>query len=136
MTLDLVLAGERYPVNESLLAENASLFMQRPDLFAPSYHIRASVHPAAVRLLVDALEGRAIAITDENFCGLSRLCGEFGVSELSAALARFRDSPAFRDRSGEDAALRLAVIEERLAQQSEMLERLAGGAPAAADAEP
>jgi hypothetical protein len=130
MTIDLVLAGERYPVDENLLAENASLFTQRPDLFAPSYHIRASVHPNTVRLFVNALEGRTIEVTNENFSGLSRLCGEFEVPELSAKLARFRESPVFRDHSAEDAILRLAIIEERLAQQSQLIERLGRAGPA------
>jgi hypothetical protein len=106
--------GETVEVPFRRVVSQCNVFEDSRLLAAP-YLVRSSVSRAIFQEFVAAIEGKAIAITNKNFEGLSQLSAEFGFEALSEKLSEFRASPAFEPVKLNDEAafsLRIVALEE------------------------
>jgi hypothetical protein len=66
-----------------------NLFRNNPRRRVSPYRVQSRVSLSIFREFISALEGNSVKITSINFAGLTRLCEEFGFTELSSKLSRF-----------------------------------------------
>jgi hypothetical protein len=104
----LLLGVTAFTVARRALILNCDLFEANPGLASAPYRIQSPVPESAVRLLIDAIEGRAITIDASNADFLSMLSEEFGYRALTSTVTSVQ---AARDHA---LRARIAALEERV----------------------
>jgi hypothetical protein len=118
-TVSLVHPQQTFQVLEKLLVQKCGLFMEDPIVVASPYTVKSKVSQSDFRTFVSALEGAPVAITNDNFGGLSGLCEEFHFGALAERLSQFRES----DDLKEDLMLKDLEARKRLSALEEQMQR-------------
>jgi hypothetical protein len=79
----LVLNGKRISVSMVMLVARCQLFQARPELLSKPYNVESGVSLDSLRVLLDALDGVVVEISDANVRDLSLLCDEFKFTALA-----------------------------------------------------
>jgi hypothetical protein len=117
--LALVHPQETFQVSARLLVQKCDLFCNDLSLLVSPYNLKSLVPLSDFHDFVSALDGAEIAINNNNFRALSRLCEEFGFAEFSARVSEFRNSSEFKEIPMlEDSEVRvlLSALEVRIRQ--------------------
>jgi hypothetical protein len=107
-------------VSGRTLVRKSDLFADNLRLTDSPYTLKSQVSLADFREFVAALEGKTVTITNDNLCGLSRLCDEFRFQEFMTQLSQFRESGDSKEE-----AVRLSALEERLYRLEALVEGVA-----------
>jgi hypothetical protein len=117
-TVTLVLGEATFTADSEAIGRACAMFAAGG---SPSrYRVQSQVPVGLFRSFLEAVKGKDIEITSENFSGLSHLCAVFGFWSLSSKLSAFRDSPSFKDSADEEARSRISALEERDSQQERL----------------
>jgi hypothetical protein len=89
-TLTLIHPEETFTIPVLEVINKCSLFAKNPELLNSPYRVQSSISLSTFREFVSGLEGNSMNITNTNSIGLESLCEEFGFSELSLKLSKFK----------------------------------------------
>jgi uncharacterized coiled-coil protein SlyX len=124
-SVTLILGRATFSVGRRLLVGNCDLFGNNPLLTTSPYSVKSPVPLDVFREFIEAIEDKAVDVTNQNVSGLSQLCNEFGFQRLLSKISSFRASPEFKDSADAEARSRILALEERVLQQEETLEAIA-----------
>jgi hypothetical protein len=109
----LTLGGAAFSLGHRALVAKCNLFASNPTLAASPYRVRSPVPLCVFRQFLEAIEDKAVEVTNEHISSISQLCAEFGFHSFSSRLSAFRDSSACTDSADAEARSRISALEER-----------------------
>jgi hypothetical protein len=87
MTTQLLHGNTVFSVSTESLRAKCGLFRNDAALAGSRYKVKSPVSPAILKLLIAAIEGADITITNRNMAGLVQLCTEFQFSALDGQIS-------------------------------------------------
>jgi hypothetical protein len=92
--LEFLLLNESFPVGR--LAARQACDALAHDLQTNQWHVQSRVSADVLRLLISAVEGETIEVTNKNIEGLSDLCEEFQFGSRLQRVEAFKNTPTYR----------------------------------------
>jgi hypothetical protein len=91
-SVTLIRGSATFSVKYRMLVANCDFFAENAAVMTSPYRVRSLASLDVFRQFVEAIEGKAVKVTNQTVSGLSQLCVEFGFRSLSSTLSAFRNS--------------------------------------------